>query len=77
MDWIKVTPETMPKRFEEVMATVKIDDAGRKRREFRPVVRWLGDDLGWEEYEAIEGVAWWPVIGEVTHWMRYPEPAED
>lgn len=79
MDWVKVTPETMPKPFEEVMATIETDGARGKRREFRPVVRWLGDERGWEEYEAIEDCVWWPICaGErVTHWMKYPAVAED
>lgn len=30
MDWIKVTPETMPPDMEPVMVTVRVNDGGKQ-----------------------------------------------
>lgn len=74
MDWIKVTPETMPKENETVFVTIKYDDS-------EVVVVWAdvrwNKNAGWEYLTNSWEDIWGKVDGEVTHWMKYPEPAED
>lgn len=73
MDWIKVTPETMPLDMEVVFITVEEIDG---KRYVMSDCRY-NPDYGWEwAYEA--GADYWEdVSGRVTHWMPYPAPAED
>lgn len=74
MHWIKVTPETMPPDKGMVLVTVK-DVSGQK---------WVESDICWNEKEGKwqhwHSDGFWEnlLLGdEVTHWMPYPEPAED
>lgn len=76
MDWIKVTPETMPPDMEPVMVTGRVNDGGKQTWvdvRYNPEYKeweWLADAVG----------DYWEGLGkdyEVTHWIPYPEPAED
>lgn len=73
MEWIKVTPDTMPPDMEPVMLTVE-DEEGKRytMSECR-----YNPSFGWEwAYDA--GADYWQTIREkVTHWMEYPYPAQD
>ena len=77
MDWIKVTPETMPPDMEPVIATIQ--DKRDGERETCSDVRYNSECKKWEVLmECYTG--YWDEFGEfieVTHWMPYPEPAED
>lgn len=78
MDWIKVTPETMPKNGQHVIATIfRIDG----KKDVEPFVRHYNGQWEIIEYDSIY---WQPIrldgtdrYLEVTHWMPYPDPAED
>lgn len=73
MDWIKVTPDTMPPDEVSVMATV---ERNGKRRVF-PEVRFSENYECWQ-YPAEACMDYWEDIdGVVTHWAHYPKPAED
>lgn len=74
MDWIKVTPETMPPERENVLVTIRYDDSDEKF--VWADVRW-SKDVGWEYLASSFDDIWTSVDGEVTHWMPYPKPAED
>lgn len=74
MNWIKVTPETMPPDKGMVLVTVK-DYSGGK---------WVGAGIRWNKrdgkWERWHSDGFWnnlPLGDEVTHWMPMPEPAED
>lgn len=73
MNWIKVTPETMPPENERVFATL-VDCENNKEVE---VVKlsvggdyWLCMMYGALPARISDGI-------KVTHWMPYPKPAED
>lgn len=76
MKWIKVTPETMPPDNRPVIATAKFLE--------NVVYGWkiVLHDVVWEE-NTKQWIDWdRPKIIEddsfvITHWMPYPEPAED
>ena len=81
MDWIKVTPETMPPIGVYVLVTAIYNRTGERR---------VIGETAYEEYWTGYGNKWfgpvgsqndyWPLENEgytVTHWMSYPEPAED
>lgn len=73
MDWIKVAPETMPPDGQEVIATVIWRN--EKRIEFGL----YREDNEWrQDYDGMDGGGTeYYLDNEVTHWMPYPEPAED
>ena len=76
MDWIKVTPETMPPSGMMLIVTIEIN--GKRMVEY---------DVAWNERKK----EWaWVKFGKnpeyislknsnvkVTHWMPMPSPAED
>lgn len=71
--WIKVTPDTMPTPMQRVLVTIE-DKYG---------YRFLGSDFRfvslmprWERLISLDG-RWITFNGNITHWMPYPEPAED
>lgn len=71
MNWIKVTPETMPPDMEPVIVTYEEDDG--KRDVFLDAV-WCEERNGWAfatecGYEFVNM--------KITHWMPTPKPAED
>lgn len=71
MDWIKVTPETMPNERQYVLVTY-IDCTGEKCVDPDCLFedgKFKRYDFRWEEYEETDDI--------VTHWMPLPEPAED
>lgn len=73
MNWIKVTPETMPPDMEPVIVTV--DDKYNP-----PKYTWGGRTNKGKWELLIEAGDVYASIKEwilVTHWMPYPEPAED
>lgn len=74
MAWIKVTPETMPLEGEAVIVTIRYDDSDK--RVVWADVRWR-EDVGWEYLSNSWDSIWSQVDGAVTHWMPYPEPAEE
>lgn len=89
MGWIKVTPETLPPVGEDVLLLLqevcgkirevhkvrfnKLDISNRMypKRPFGLYIE-VEDDGKWTFYEL-------PFAGRMmmTHWMPYPEPAED
>lgn len=73
MGWIKVTPETMPPDMEPVIVTLRFSDTDGKF--VWADVRHNGEK--WEYLSNCWDNTWSDVDGEVTHWMQYPEPAED
>ena len=75
MNWIKCT-DSMPPDMEPVIVTVRADDGGKQTW---VDVRYNPEYQEWEQLSDISG-DYWEGLGndcEVTHWMRYPEPAED
>lgn len=76
MDWIKVTPETIPPQGETVLATILYTDTDDPKRVVWADVRWSEDD-GWEYLSCAWDYIWSPIEGEVTHWMPMPKPPED
>ena len=86
MDWIKVTPETMPPDMEPVMVTLMFSDADGKfvwADARYNGVKWEYLSNSWDNvWSDIDGLACGWASGrfagsKVTHWMPYPEPAED
>lgn len=85
MDWIKVTPETMPPDMEPVIVTV--EEGGKKYTiadvRYNPDCGWmvLSDCSGscCSTLKEVKEDGYWEWIGncKVTHWMPYPDPAED
>jgi len=74
-DWIKCT-DRMPPDMEPVMVTVRINDGGKQTW---VDVRYNPEYKEWEQFADAVG-DYWEGLGkdyEVTHWMPYPEPAED
>ena len=69
MDWIKVTPETMPPDGSWVLVTSVW--SGEKSVEYAQYEN--GEFLG--EAEGCMGDRW--EIDGVTHWMPMPEPAKE
>ena len=72
MDWIKVT--TMPPDKESVMVTVEDSDGDRY---VYPEARFNKHFGKWEWPYELGADYWEDIVGEVTHWMPYPEPARD
>ena len=78
MDWIKVTPETMPPDMEPVIVTVKIPENGKhKDKERKEVWAEIYLENGSWMYDANDGEheIWDKAV--VTHWMPMPKAAED
>ena len=83
MDWIKVTPETMPPDMEPVMVTAfhrgLVVDAEPGEKFVSYDVRWNEKLQAWEVQEwnicEMEWTTWHDL--EITHWMPVPKPAED
>lgn len=78
MDWIKVTPETMPPDMETVIVTVKIPENGKhKDKERKEVWAEIYLENGSWMYDANDGEheIWDKAV--VTHWMPMPKAAED
>lgn len=73
MDWIKVTPETMPPDMEPVMVTVK----GKLGSDIMKDVVWEQKSNGWAYDDGADCLIYLDENLKVTHWMPYPEPAED
>lgn len=74
MNWIKVAPETMPTENEPLLTTIRF--YGIENPVVCADVRWNAEN-GWEWLASTHDCTWEPIDGEVTHWMPYPEPAED
>lgn len=76
MDWIKVTPDTMPPDDKPVFITVKFkcDGIVGVKRVFSDVCwcKEAGVWANWADAEVME-----EDIFTITHWMPYPAPAED
>ena len=71
MDWIKVTPETMPPDMERLIVTMIID--GEKMTIGN--VRYRGECWEIEEFLIHKWLYIKPEL--ITHWMLMPAPAED
>lgn len=75
MDWIKVTPETMPPDNELVFVTCK--NRYGKRYVLHDIV-YSAEYSCWKWGKEKYRNDYWPTLtDEVTHWMPYPDPAED
>lgn len=74
-DWIKVDADHMPPDMEPVIVTIECDGKRRAYQEHRWNLRYNS----WEWLcEASAG--YWEFVDEdeeITHWMPYPEPAQD
>lgn len=73
MGWIKVTPDTMPTPMQRVLVTIE-DKYG-----YRFVCsdfRFVSLMPCWERLISLDG-RWVTFNGKITHWMAYPDPAED
>lgn len=73
MNWIKVTPETMPLDRTLVLVTIVYDDGVKG---VMPDCIWNGEYKKWERLYEAGTVYWSDLTEEVTHWMPYPEPAD-
>lgn len=76
MEWIKVTPETMPKKGTVVFAVVRYKCYGKWYRSVWPDVM-LSENGGWEYLADSTGEHYKPIDEmfeecDVTHWMKYP-----
>lgn len=71
MDWIKVTPETMPPDMERLMVTMIVD--GKKTTIGN--VRRRGQFWEIEEFLIHKWLYIKPEL--ITNWMLMPKPAED
>lgn len=78
MDWIKVT-DRLPEEGQRVIVTrvPMLNMSGSKMVD-------CGDCGDWIEYQngrfmrfSYEWDEWSDITDSVTHWMPYPEPAED
>ena len=72
MDWIKCT-DRMPPDMEPVMVTVK----GKLGKDIMKDVVWNAQNSGWAYDDGADCLIYLDDSLEVTHWMPYPEPAED
>lgn len=74
MDWIKVTPDTMPPDMETVIVTI-LQSNGEKI--VCPFARYIAQNKEW--YWAFNDEFYSGVSGDwiITHWMPYLTPAED
>lgn len=68
MDWIKVTPETMPPDMEKVLLTFNGETTTGRYNKDTGYIEHLQYTGGYSEFYPQSGV---------THWMPLPEPAED
>lgn len=73
MDWIKVTPETMPPDMQEVIVTFENE---KKERDVQLQARW-NDKHGHWEFLGYDWEEARDPFYKVTHWMPWPEAAED
>ena len=77
MEWIKVTPETMPPAMCPVMVTVR----SKKDPDFVDLMKnvlWNPEyEDGWCWDDGADCYVYLDDNMEVTHWMPYPEPAKD
>ncbi len=74
MDWIKATPQTMPPDGQDVIVTIN----GKVKKHivfgvYRKNGKWRAD----YEFDEDDIYVHYYSDDEVTHWMPYPEPAED
>lgn len=72
MDWIKCT-DRMPPDMEPVMVTVK----GKLGSDIMKDVVWEQKSNGWAYDDGADCLIYLDENLKVTHWMPYPEPAED
>lgn len=76
MDWIKVTPETMPPKGKRLILTSENPDGSKTI----DIAVWCVEEKGW--LLLLPGfhpstLADSKTEFTITHWMPYPEPAED
>lgn len=77
MEWIKVTPETMPPENTDLLVTIFYGDCEEPVYGVWADVRWSVKN-GWQYLSNAWDSVWSPVEdGEITHWMLYPKPAQD
>lgn len=81
MDWIKVSPETMPPDMEPIMVTVEPWKNQWLRYVPKRQVRYNESRNSYEIYQDDGFACGWnrsELAGDrITHWMRWPELAED
>lgn len=78
MDWIKVTPETVPPDGEPILITIE-SWMDKHRYVWETQARWHnGFYEVWEDNGFACGWGSGRFSGsKVTHWMPWPEPAEE
>lgn len=77
LQWIKVTPETMPMSMQSVMVTIKHK---WNEQSIYPEARYNNIDYNpgkWEWARISDEDEWVQFAGQVTHWMPLPEPAKN
>lgn len=72
MAWIKCT-DRMPPDMEPVTVTVK----GKHGKDIMKDVVWSAQNGGWAYDDGSDCLVYLDDNLEVTHWMPYPDPAED
>lgn len=73
MEWIKVTPETMPPDMESVIVTAEY----KSMRYVLTECRWNSERKCFE-IPFDDCIDYWEDVDDkITHWMPIPEPAED
>lgn len=81
MNWIKVTPKTMPPDMEPIMVTVEPWKSAGLRYVPKRQVRYNESRNSYEIYQDDGFSCGWSgseLAGDrITYWMRWPDPAED
>ena len=74
MQWNKVSPDNMPRDKELVFVSATLSDESRV---VWAEIRWNEEHNLWEVLADAIGDYWEEASGVITHWMYYPDPAED
>lgn len=77
--WRRVTPETMPPDMVPVFVSITHDYGGGAIGKWVDAQVRYNPDNGWEYLCDAYNLRWtyYSSSKEITHWMPYPEPAED
>lgn len=77
MEWIRVTPETMPPDMVPVLVTVTHNLKDESIKKYTVADIRYNHQNGWEFLSNSCFGIWGQYTDNVTHWMPMPEPAED
>lgn len=73
MEWIKVSPKTMPPAMEPVIVTV----VGENGPEILKNAVWDPTEGSWGQDDGADCIVYLDDNLPVTHWMPYPKPAKE